>query len=116
MSDLLTLAATQVAGKTPHTNRMGAWLTRTALEEIIGELLRVRGIDPGRASGSARLSCLEVAYHDIPEVTAQAQYAWSRLSEACHHHAYQLSPTYHEVVHLLGIVQNLHDRIAVAPR
>ncbi|MFE6923804.1 hypothetical protein ACFVAV_22455 [Nocardia sp. NPDC057663] len=112
MSALLAMAFTQIAGRTPHTNRIGAWLTRTALEEIIGDLLRARGIEPGRASGHARLSCLEVAYRDSPEVATQAQYAWTRLSEACHHHAYQLSPTHQEVVHLLDIVQKLHERIA----
>ncbi|MFD6225229.1 hypothetical protein [Nocardia asteroides] len=111
MSALLALASAQVAGRTPHANRISAWLTRTALEEIIGDLLRARGIEPGRASGNARLSCLEVAYRDSPEVATQAQYAWARLSEACHHHAYELSPTYQEVIHLLGIVQKLHERI-----
>lgn len=111
MSTLLALASTQIAGRTPHTNRIAAWLTRTALEEVVSELLRARGIEPGRASGNARLSCLEVAYRDRPEIATQAQYAWNRLSEACHHHAYQLSPTHHEVVHLLSIVRALSSRI-----
>lgn len=110
---LLELAATQIAGKSPHSNRMAAWLARTALEQTVHDLLVARGVEPGRASGRARLACLEVAYDDSPDIAARAQYAWTRLSEACHQHAYQLSPTYQEVQHLLDAVGVL--RAALEP-
>ncbi len=37
----------------------------------------------------------------------KAEYAWNRLSDACHQHAYQLTPTYSEVRHLVGLVEEL---------
>lgn len=107
MTNLLTMAAAQVARQSPHSNRIAAWLTRTALEQIIDELLRAKGIEAGGASSRARLACLEVAYRDERDVPSRSQYAWTRLSEACHQHAYQLSPTYQEVQHLLEIVRSL---------
>lgn len=107
MTSLLTMAAAQVARQSPHSNRIAAWLTRTALEQIVDELLRAKGIEAGRASSRARLACLEVAYRNERDVPARSQYAWTRLSEACHQHAYQLSPTYQEVRHLLEIVRSL---------
>ncbi|MFC4127223.1 hypothetical protein [Nocardia rhizosphaerae] len=112
---LLELAAIQITGKSPHSNRMAAWLTRTALEQTVSELLQARGVEPGRASGRARLACLEVAYDDSPDIAARAQYAWTRLSEACHHHAYQLSPTYQEVQHLLESVRVLRATLDPEP-
>ncbi|WP_063044247.1 hypothetical protein [Nocardia pseudovaccinii] len=107
MTSLLTLAAAQVSRQSPHSNRIAAWLARTALEQIVDELLRAKGINPGRASSRARLACLEIAYRDERDVPFRSQYAWTRLSEACHQHAYQLSPTYQEVQHLLEIVRSL---------
>lgn len=104
MTTLLDIAADQAVGRTPYSNRIASWFTRAALEEIIKDLLLARNIDPGRASGTARLSCLEVAYRDTPEIAARAQYAWDRLSQACHQHAYELSPTSSEVEHLMEIV------------
>ncbi|PPJ22149.1 hypothetical protein C5E45_29605 [Nocardia nova] len=109
MTSLLDLAAAQVARQSPHSNRIAAWLTRTALEQIVDELLRAKGIEAGGASSRARLACLEVAYRDESDVSSRSQYAWTRLSEACHQHAYQLSPTYHEVQHLLKIVRSLQQ-------
>lgn len=107
MSDLLTMARTQLASPGSHANRRACWLARSALEDLINRLLAARGINPGaRASGRTRLSCLEVAYADVPELPARAQYAWSRLSDACHQHAYQLSPTYSETKHLVSLVDS----------
>ncbi|NKY59158.1 hypothetical protein [Nocardia flavorosea] len=110
MTTLLELAVTHLAARTPHSNRIAGWFARAALEETIDNLLHARNIDPGRASARARLCFLEVAYRDVPEVAAEAGYAWDRLSQACHQHAYQLSPTYSEVAHLLATVSTLDDR------
>ena len=44
------------------------------------------------------LGCVESLYiEDDPQIAASAQYAWDRLSEASHHHAYELAPTHVEV-------------------
>lgn len=113
MSDLLTLARAQLDAGDAGGNRRACWLARSALEEALDALLRARGIDTGPlASTRARLSCLEVAYDDDPGLAARAQYAWTRLSEACHHHAYALAPTAGEARDLVDAVERLaaaHD-------
>ena len=52
----------------------------------------------------SRLTCLTVAYCDRPEVGQRARAAWSGLSSACHHHAYELTPTSGEAAVLLDEV------------
>lgn len=107
MSDLLELAETQLLSPGPHSNRMACWLARSAMEDIIDELLATKGFHPGeRASARSKLTCLEVAYEGTA-IPRRAQYAWSRLSEACHQHAYQLSPTYSETEHLVHLVRSV---------
>ena len=110
MSDLLAMARGQLLAAAAHANRRSCWLARAALEDIIDRLLARKGVVPGeRASGRSKLTCLEVAYADSPGLAAKAHYAWSRLSEACHQHAYQLSPTYSETKHLLDLVAALSE-------
>ena len=108
MSDLLELAVAQLATGDAHANRRACWLARSAMEERLDTLLAARGLDVGeRASTRSKLSCLEAAYADQPDLANRAQYLWSRLSEACHQHAYELSPTYSEVRHLLEALDGL---------
>lgn len=105
---LLDLATAQLVAGDAHASRRAAWLARSAMEERLDALLAARGVDPGpRASTRSKLSCLEAAYADEPGLAGRAQYTWSRLSEACHQHAYQLSPTHAEVRHLLESVAAL---------
>jgi hypothetical protein len=91
----------------PHAIRRACWLARAALESLIDDLLIAKGIQAERASERARLSCLEGAYHDDRDLAHKAEYAWSRLSDACHQHAYLLSPTYSEARHLIELVEHL---------
>lgn len=108
MSDLLTLARTQLDADDAGANRRACWLARSALEAALDDLLLARGVDTGpRASTRAKLTCLEVAYEDDPKLAARAQYTWARLSEACHHHAYELSPTAYEARELVNAVGRL---------
>lgn len=92
-----------------HGIRAACWLARSALEEAVRELLKARAWEPGSASMRSALTCLEIAYGDKPAVAPKAQYAWSRLSSACHHHAFELSPTAAECRHLVGVVRQLND-------
>jgi hypothetical protein len=111
VSDLLALARLQLEVPGAHSNRIGCWLARSALEDVIDQLLAARSVEPGaEASTRSRLTCLEVAYQEQPDLPARAGYAWSRLSEACHQHAYQLSPTYSEARHLLDLVETFVTR------
>ena len=111
MSDLLDVAEAQLAAPSPHSNRMACWLARSALEQAIERLLGARGIQAGaRASARSKLTCLEVTYEGT-DVPVRAQYAWSRLSEACHHHAYELTPISSEAKHLIELVRMLQDHV-----
>jgi hypothetical protein len=113
VSALLALAETQLQVSGSHSNRIACWLARSALEETLDRLLSEAGISCGdRASARSKLSCLEVEYGNT-DLPARAQYAWSRLSEACHHHAYELSPTHSEAQHLVELVHDLDATVAV---
>lgn len=107
MSPLLQKARSQLESPGPYSLRRACWLARAALEELIVGFLNARGVTADRASERARLSCLEGVYIDDRAMVQKAEYAWNRLSDACHQHAYQLAPTYSEVRHLLGLVEEL---------
>lgn len=93
-----------------HTVRAACWIARAALEERVSSLLQQVGLEPGRSSMRTRLSCLEAAYAEKdPELAARAEYAWSRFSQAAHHHAYELTPTVEEAAHLVALVARLGD-------
>lgn len=109
-SALLVRASDQLDRKEPHAVRRACWLTRSALEGIVQQLLQARQINLDEASERAKLSCLEGAYHDDRDLVARAEYAWSRLSEACHQHAYELTPTHQEATHLVDLVRRLAAR------
>lgn len=107
MSTLLEKARQQVESAGPHSLVRACWLARAALEGVIVDLLKVKGVTADRASERAKLSCLEGIYIDDRDLVYTAEYAWSRLSDACHQHAYRLAPTYPEVRHLVGLVEEL---------
>jgi len=72
-------------------------LTRQAFEQIVDALLESRHLACPTASMRARLISLGQAFGSDPERAAyRAETAWSRLSAACHHHAYELSPSLRE--------------------
>lgn len=101
-----------LAGELPvrvHSVRAAAWIARAALETTLVELVRAKGCDPGTASARTMLGCVESLYiEDDPQIAASAQYAWDRLSEASHHHAYELAPTHVEVESFVGVVRGLY--------
>lgn len=109
MSTLLPLALAQLSQGDPHANRRAAWFARAALEDVIDDLLAAKQLTVhARASGRAKLSCLEALYRDDDDgLVTRAEYAWTRLSDACHQHAYELTPTYVEVHHLVTLVGGL---------
>lgn len=111
MSSLLAQAdqlLTGAAGARSHSLRAACWLARAALEDTVRALLEAKQLDPGTASMSVALSCLHAAYQGSePLIPLHADVAWSGLSRASHHHAYELSPTISEVRHLLQLVAGL---------
>ncbi|KAA1419201.1 hypothetical protein F0U44_12175 [Nocardioides humilatus] len=101
--DLVGRARATLSSSHTDRNRMACWLARTALEAAVDDLLAARDLDAGRANMRSRLTCLQAAYEGT-DVPARVEYAWSRLSEACHQHAYKLSPTFAETAHLIATV------------
>jgi hypothetical protein len=61
----------------------------------------------------SKLTVLQVAYEQDPDVVLQAEYAWNALSLACHHHAFELTPAGGEVRHVIDVVAALIDRAAI---
>lgn len=103
---LLDLARATLDGSHPDRNRMALWLARAAFEDTVTALLGLRCVDAAGAQMRSKLTCLQVAYADTG-LPARCDYLWSRLSEACHQHAYQLSPTHTESLHLIALVASL---------
>lgn len=111
MSSPLDQATALLDGSLPirlHSVRAAAWVTRSALEDTLNELIRAKGLDPGAANTRTLLGCIEVLYQeDAPYIASEAQYAWDSLSQASHHHAYELAPTHAEVSALTELVKGL---------
>lgn len=100
--------AWQVLGSTsPSRHRIACWLARSALEQVVRDLLAARGRQTGGATMASLLTCLEVAYESDPLVADRAEFAWARLSNACHQHAFELSPAASEVANLVKLVTQL---------
>lgn len=104
-SRLLELAREMLGNAEPATAglwpRAAALLGRQALEISIAEIWRRR--QPQMLGCSARaqfLALTEIA--DIGSLASRARYAWTTLSRACHHHAYELSPTDAELISWLN--------------
>lgn len=90
------------SGAVGTSARLAAFLARQALEELVIEKCIELGIDVPRATMRSRLVVLRSL--DTPERADAAAVAWNRLSNVCHHHAYELAPTVSEVRHLCGMV------------
>ena len=84
--------------------RVAAVLGRHAIEEALRQYWSLR--EPGlvRCSGRAQLLCLTVYLGDR-DLGPETFVAWSDLSRACHHHAYDLAPTAEELRSLLDIAR-----------
>lgn len=96
-----------------HSVRAAAWVTRSALEEVVSGLVRAKGLDPGNATTRTLLGCIEVLYQeDAPHIASEAQYAWDALTQASHHHAYELAPTHAEVRTLTDLVRRVAGHAA----
>lgn len=108
MTDLLERALAQLDAGGPLAARRACWLARAALEARVRHLLQVKGVGTDKASDRALLTCLEGAYADDRDLVARADYAWGRLSEACHQHAYEIAPTWAEARRLLELVASLN--------
>jgi hypothetical protein len=68
--------------------RAVALLARQALEQSLDDFWRERGIAIARLGTRPQLICLS-AYVADAALAASVSHAWSSLTRACHHHAYE---------------------------
>lgn len=92
--------------------RAAAFLVRRALEDTTRALCRSAGASSDRATMHSRLIVVRVLHGD--QVANRAAIAWMGLSTACHHHAYELTPTVDEVRHWLALVAGLSAQTSAA--
>ncbi len=100
---LLDRADPRTAGLWP---RAAALLARQALEQALDDYWRAKGLALGSISTSPQLICLR-EYLDDERLAASVGQAWHALSQACHHHPYELAPTAAELGVLLVTVRSL---------
>jgi hypothetical protein len=94
--------------------RGAALLARQALEEALDAWWRRRAPGLEQCSTRAQLLCLP-DYLRRSDLAEQIAYAWSGLSRACHHHAYELPPTAAELESWIGTVEVLVNLVRVEP-
>lgn len=103
---LVTLAAHMLDGSVDLGGvapaRAACWIGRRGLEALVSDLLQARSVDPGSATMRSRLNCLSVIYEDEPGLVTNVSGLWDQLSLACHHHAYELTPTTAEAQALIA--------------
>jgi hypothetical protein len=100
---LLGRADPKTAGLWP---RAAALLGRQALEEGLDAYWSARGIPLAPCPTRPQLICLRTYLPD-PSLAARLHHTWSALSDACHHHAYELAPTAEELGRLFDTVGEL---------
>ena len=103
---LLAYSDTATAGLWP---RAAALLARQALEQGLNDfwLKRAPGVED--SSRRSQLLCLR-GYAD-ERLAEEASHTWAALSGACHHHAYELSPTASELERWMRSVADVVDSL-----
>ncbi|MFZ2482079.1 MAG: hypothetical protein WAW78_15620 [Propioniciclava sp.] len=105
MNDLLNQAARLLDLVDQRWARGSALLARIALEDWIREQSATLDADLPQATMRSQLLCLPQVVD--AELAARTAFAWSELSAACHHHAYELSPAPAHLTALLAEVTAL---------
>jgi len=107
---LLDLARSLLERSDPKTAglwpRAAALLARQALEEGLDAYWTSRGLALAACATRPQLLCLRSYLPDAP-LAARAHHAWAALSDACHHHSYELALTAGELETLVDIVGEL---------
>ena len=111
MSEALILRWANELTRTPLDATKGRWprvaavLGRQALEDAMDRLWLASAPGVQHSSMRAQLLCLS-SYTD-DELADRVSYAYGGLTRACHHHAYELSPTTEEITGWLDDVAAL---------
>jgi hypothetical protein len=100
---LLERADARTAGLWP---RAAALLARQALEQGLDGYWQQRGMALQACGTRQQLLCLR-EYLGDDALAGRAHHTWAALSQACHHHAYELAPSHGELRAWLGTVGEL---------
>ena len=84
-------------------HRSAALLTRGALEAALGRWLDGRAPGARSANFSVQLQCLHRLSEDR-DMAARVAWTWAALSQATHHHGYELPPTRQDLERWLAVV------------
>lgn len=88
-------------------------LARQALEEAVSAFWMRRAPGTERANGKARFVALRF-YVDDPDLPRRAHQTWAALSDATHHHGYELAPTAVELRAWVDTVADVIQGLALA--
>lgn len=103
---LLELAADRQVIVLSHDERLpAAVLARQALEQIVDSRCDAKGRGLDRASMRSKLIIL--AAEAGADVGSRGENTWAGLSQASHHHAYELQPTAGEVRDVIRLTTSL---------
>lgn len=106
--DLLALARGLLARTDAITAglwpRAAALLARQSLEAAVDAFWKAKGVPLEVCAMRPQLVCLATYLRDR-DLAGRVHHAWSSLSQACHHHAYELPPTVGELQGWLDTVQ-----------
>lgn len=92
--------------------RAAAHLCRQALEAVVREFWKKRLPGLETTSMRAQLACLPVYLND--ELAGRVAYAWSAMSNACHHHVYELAPTTAQLQAWFAITSELATEVGTS--
>lgn len=115
--DLLDAAEELLA--TPRSKAIGLWsraaahLCRQALEASIDAYWASRLPGTEACSMRAKLTCLRDYLKD-DALSGRIAYAWSALSDACHHRAYATAPTAAELRSWIETAREAHAAFGAA--
>ena len=99
---------------TPDGRTVGVWaravayLSRQALESYLDEYWCKKAPGTERVSTRAQLICLP-CFLGNGDLARQITYTWNGLSQACHHHSYELAPTATELRGWVSVIGELAE-------
>lgn len=117
MNPIQLLDAANALLDRPDAATAGLWpravgfLGRQGIEDAMSDFWRLRSPGVEHSSARAQLLCLP-AYFASPVLASDVAHAWSALSRACHHHAYELAPSATELRHWLSIGREFAEHVA----
>jgi hypothetical protein len=114
MTPIELLTAAQRLLDRPDAKTAGIWpraaalLARQALEQGLDHYWCSKGLKLAHLGTRPQLICLE-AYLSNGDVAARTNHAWWNLTQACHHHPYDLPANHVELKSWLSTVAQVLD-------